>query len=345
MAAQILQKYKYGSEKAVQWLMSHFEEDGSYGSSIQDLASYYKSPYLLYLSGKVEESYQLLTYIKNKFMQDNGDFVTAEDIKSENEAFGEYWAYINGWLALTAQKLGRFDIAYPAYQYLTSFYHPKHGGFTTNKPYGQADNVVDVLSTAHLGLTALYFGDLEKANSAGELLQRFVSMQPDIKQGFYLRLNDAGKIITDFPQQASIFFKVSTLQPDQAYFMVGYPIAFLGKLYQATHDRRYLDTAKRYLDFAFNCHDNLRTCHFSHKVAWGAAIVAKLTGEQRFADLATDITDYLLNIQDTKGGWLQEQPAHTSFDQTAEIAIWLREIAAELSTEKGEGTRRGLQVG
>jgi hypothetical protein len=345
MAAQILQKYKYSSEKAVQWLMSHFEEDGSYGSNIQDLASYYKSPYLLYLSGKMEESYQLLTYIKNKFMQDNGDFVTAEDIKSENEAFGEYWAYINGWLALTAQKLGRFDIAYPAYQYLTSFYHPKHGGFTTNKPYGQADNVVDLLSTAHLGLTALYFGDLEKANSAGELLQRFVSMQPDIKQGFYLRLNDAGKIITDFPQQASIFFKVSVLQPDQAYFMVGYPIAFLGKLYQATHDRRYLDTAKRYLDFAFNCHDDLRTCHSSHKIAWGAAIVARLTGEQRFADLATDIADYLLNIQDTKGGWLQEQPAHTSFDQTAEIAIWLREIAAELSTEKGEGARRGLQVG
>jgi hypothetical protein len=66
MAAQILQKYKYSSEKAVQWLMSHFEEDGSYGSNIQDLASYYKSPYLLYLSGKMEESYQLLTYIKNQ---------------------------------------------------------------------------------------------------------------------------------------------------------------------------------------------------------------------------------------------------------------------------------------
>jgi hypothetical protein len=121
MMVQALQKYKHGSEKAVQWLMSHFKEDGSYGSNIQDLASYYKSPYLLYLSGRVEESYQLLAYIKHKFMQDNGDFVTAEDIKSENKAFGEYWAYINGWLALTAHKLGRFDVAYPAYQYLLSF--------------------------------------------------------------------------------------------------------------------------------------------------------------------------------------------------------------------------------
>lgn len=336
MVAQIPQKYKHGSEKAVQWLMSHFEEDGSYGSNIQDLASYYKSPYLLYLSGRVEESCQLLTYIKDKFMQGNGDFITADDIKSENKAFGEYWAYINGWLALTAQKLGRFDVAYPAYQYLTSFYHPKHGGFTTNKPYGQAHNVVDVLSTAHLGLTSLYFGNLEKAKSAGELLQRFVSMQPDIEQGFYLRLNDVGKIITDFPQEASIFFKVSAVQPDQAYFMIGYPAAFLGKLYQVTREKHYLGTAKSYLDFALNCHDNLRTCHFSHKVAWGAAIVANLTRELRFADLAKSISEYLLSIQDANGGWLQEQPAHTSFDQTAEIAIWLREIAAELSTQEGE---------
>ena len=110
MVAQILRKYKRGSEKAVQWLMSHLEEDGTYGSDIQDLASYYKSPYLLYLSGRVEESNQLLTHIKDKFMRSNGDFVTAGDIKSENKAFGEYWAYINGWLALTAQKLGRFDV-------------------------------------------------------------------------------------------------------------------------------------------------------------------------------------------------------------------------------------------
>lgn len=134
MVAQTLQQYKQASEKAVQWLMSHFEEDGSYGSNIDDLASYYKSPYLFYLSGRVEESYQLLTHIKRKFMRNNGDFVTADDIKSENNVFGEYWAYINGWLALTAQKLGRFDVGYPAYQYLTSFYHPTQGGFTTHKP-------------------------------------------------------------------------------------------------------------------------------------------------------------------------------------------------------------------
>ena len=69
---------------------------------------------------------------------------------------------MNGWIALTAQKMGRFDVAYPAYDYLQTFFHPKLEGFTTRNPYGQGDNTVDVLTTAHLGLVALYLGNLEK---------------------------------------------------------------------------------------------------------------------------------------------------------------------------------------
>lgn len=332
MVAHTLQPYQQASERAAHWLLSHLEKDGSYGSTIQDLASYYKSPYLFYLSGRVEEASQLLTYIQRHFMRNNGDFVTADHLKSENPALAEYWAYMNGWLALTAQKLGRFEVSYPAYQYLTTFYHPTLGGFITQKPAAQTPPTVDVLSTAHLGLTALYFGDLDKAKRAGDLLQTFAALQPDSQQGFYLRLDNEGRLLTAFPPEASLFFTVSAVQPNQAYFMVGYPAAFLGKLYQATGHPPYLDTAKSYLEFALSCRDHLRTCPWSHKVAWGAAIVAHLTRERRWAELAESIADSLLSHQEADGSWWPAQPAPTSFDQTAEIAIWLREITAELST-------------
>jgi hypothetical protein len=264
-------------------------------------------------------------------LRKNGDFTTQGDRKSENGAFREYWAYTNGWIVIAAQKMGRFDVAYPAYYYLNSFYHPNLGGFTTNKPYGQEKNIVDVLTTAHLGLVALYFGDLEKAQSAGRLLQKFIDVQPDSQSRFYLRINDEGEILTQFPKQASIFFEVSTNQPNQAYFMIGYPIAFLGKLYLATGDDAYLKTAKNYLEFALSCHESIRSFHFSHKVAWGAALIAKITSEPKYVELSTNIVNYLLSIQDSEGVWLKEEPIHTSFDQTAEIAIWLKEISAELN--------------
>ncbi len=331
MTQEIILKYMNSSTKAVNWLASQINDDGSYSVDTQDLACYYKSPYLFYISGKTELANRILNYIKNQFLRANGDLTTQENYKSENGAFAEYWAYINGWIAIAAQKMGRFDVAYPVYQYLSSFYYPKSGGFTTNKPFQNGENVVDVLTTAHLGLTCLYFGDLERAKNAGKLLDKFMNIQPDIKSGFYLRMNDEEKLILDFYEDVSLFFQVSATHPNQAYFMIGYPLAFLANLYRSSGDKFYLNTANKYLDFAWSCYENIRSFYFSHKVAWGAAIIANLTGEIKAVELSKSIADYLLSIQTEAGAWLTEQPAYSYFDQTTEIAIWLREIATEIS--------------
>ena len=110
--------------------------------------------------------------------------------------------------------MGSFDVAYPAYRYLNSFCHKKKGGFTTQKPYGESENIVDAFKTAHLGLTSLYFGEVEKAEKAGRLLQDFFSKQADLSSGFYLRMNDAGQLITEYPKEAALFHKVSATEPE-----------------------------------------------------------------------------------------------------------------------------------
>ena len=331
MDQQTLITYQQSSERAVEWLAAHLHNDGSFQVSPHDLACYYKAPYLFFISGKIEEANRVLSYIHKAFGRENGDFATSKDRKSENGAFVEYWGYMNGWIALTAQKMGRFDVAYPAYDYLQTFFHPKLEGFTTRNPYGQGDNTVDVLTTAHLGLVALYLGNLKKAKAAGQLIQTILSLQPNTKKEFFLRLNDEGNLITEYPGESAFFFVVSAIQPNQAYFMLGYPIAFLGKLYTATQDSHYLHTAKGYLEFLLTCQGNLRAFHYSHKVAWGAAMMARLTKDSRYTELAKSIADYLVKTQSQDGRWLTDQPAYTVFDQTAEIAIWMKEISNELS--------------
>ena len=331
MDQQVLKTYQQSADRAVDWLVAQLKNDGAFHLPVDDLACYYKIPYLFSVSGKIQEANRVLSYIQRTFGRENGDFATSRDLKSENGAFVEYWSYMNGWIALAAQKMGRFDVAYPAYDYLQSFYHPRHGGFTTLKPYGQNDNTVDVLTTAHLGLVALYLGDLRKAKTAGHLIQSILFLQPNKHQGFYLRLKDDGELITDFADEASMFFLVNTRQPNQAYFMLGYPIAFLGKLYAATNDAQYVDTAKEYLEFLLACQGNLRTFHYSHKVAWGAAMTARITKDNRYIELARSIAEYLVQTQSQDGRWLQDEPAYTFFDQTAEIAIWMREMSSEFS--------------
>lgn len=90
MVEHDLKKYKQSSEKALNWLLSHLKNDGSYGSVVNDVACYYKSPYLFYISGKIEEANRVLSHIKKTFMRESGDFTTSSEMKSENGAFTEY---------------------------------------------------------------------------------------------------------------------------------------------------------------------------------------------------------------------------------------------------------------
>lgn len=325
-------RYEQAADRGVRWLTVSLGNDGSYGPEADDLACYYKSPYLFGLSGQVRRATQLFEFIRRRFMRSDHDFATAPDHKSGNAVFNEYWAYPNGWLAMGAQRLGRFDIAYPAFEYLRSRHESVRGGFLTGRPSGSGDGETDALTTAHLGLVCLYFGDLPRAKGAGDWLARLLTLQPDLRSGLFLRLDQSGGLVRDIPWGKAAFYLVSTREPDQAYFMIGYPIAFLAKLHEATADEIYLKAARDYLDFAVSCEGNLRSSPTSHKVAWGAAILARITRDPRCSELAVTIADHLLAIQDPSGAWLVDQPAHTAFDQTAEISIWLKEISADLST-------------
>ncbi|MBS0358550.1 MAG: hypothetical protein JSS53_04715, partial [Proteobacteria bacterium] len=196
-------------------------------------------------------------------------------------------------------------------------------------PYGEKDNAVDLLTTAHFGHIALYFGDLEKAKKAGDFLCDTLSQQPD-KEKIFLRFNNAGEIIQDFAHESDFLFVIDSKKPQRAYFMIGYPAAFLGLLYRATQSSKYLHAAKAYLDFALKCQPNLYHFHFSHKVAWAAAIVYSLTHDKPYLELSQKITNYLINTQNKDGTWLSDEPIFIKMDQTAETAIWLKEISNEL---------------
>lgn len=326
--------YLGAADRALDWIGSHLQEDGSFGPGADDLGCYYKAPYAFALAGRVLEAHRILTYIQRRFMSSDGDFSTSADAKSENAAFEEYWAYPNGWIALGAHRIGRFDFSYPAWHYLRSFSEPTTGGFRTGASGRSSHGVIDALTTAHLGLLCLYLGEVQRARAAGRWLAALLGMQPDLQRGFYLRVASDGALVQNFPDGAAAFHVVRAHEPNQAYFMVGYPIGFLGKLFQATGDKSHLDTARHYLDFALGCTGNLRSFYFSHKVAWGAAVVAAIIADRTAADLATEIADYLISIQDPEGSWLSGQPPYDQYDQTAEISIWLREITVGLDAAR-----------
>ena len=61
---------------------------------------------------------------------------------------------------------------------------------------------MDVLTSAHLGLISLSFGDLETAKNARKLLDKFMNIQPNLKSRFNLRINDDEKLSINFSEPA-----------------------------------------------------------------------------------------------------------------------------------------------
>ncbi|SHF00968.1 hypothetical protein [Streptoalloteichus hindustanus] len=322
--------YERAARRAVGWLTDRLADDGSFREADDDIACYYKAPYLFALAGHPAEANRLLSHVHRRFGRHDHDYRTTAETKSANPAFEEFWAYPNGWITIAAQRMGRFDVAHPAFRFLRWFHQPATGGFRTRGPQHAHNMGTDALTTAHLGLASLYFEDMERAEGAGRWLAETLRLQPDLDVGLYLRRDGAGAVVREFPDAEAAFHVVSATEPDQAYFMVGYPMAFLAALHRATGHPGHLEAAWGYLDFALRCTGNLRSCHHSHKIAWGAAALARTTGDQDCATLATDIADHLLSTQDDSGAWLPDQPALTRFDQTAEVAIWLLEITAAL---------------
>lgn len=319
-------KYLNAARKALSWLENRLLENGEIKGMPQDIACYYKAPAFLMQQGRWDLANRVLDHIKTIFMQPNGDFLSSIDVKSANPAFTELWNYTNGWIAQTAQRLGRFDLSYPAWKFLQQYFNSHLGGWKTHL-LPDFESTADTISTAHLGLASLYFGDIAKASNAGTFLQNVISKQLAGSTKFYLRIDSKGELVTNFPIEMAIFEHVDQHQPNQAYFMLGYPIAFLTKLFQATGDTVHLETAKLYFDWVYGCTGNLRNFFFSHKVAWGAACLAEVTGDVRALQLSHTIADYLVSIQHDDGSWLSSQDLLTMCDQTVEIAIWLTEIA------------------
>jgi hypothetical protein len=313
--------------RAVDWLVARIGPNGSLGEDCRDLACYYKLPYLMQLAGRPADAHRLLDWIRARFLRPDGDLRTSDAIKTADPVLALYPGYIDGWIAIAGHRIGRFDLSFPIWNRLRGFWSPELDGFTLEPVSAPNGGTLEILTCAHLGLVALYLGDLELARGAGRALRRFLARQPFPQTRFYLRIAGSGQVQTDFPTEAAGLHLIAADQPGQAWFFIGYPVALLARLYRATGETEHLATAQGYLAFAERCAPCMVTEHFAHKVAWGAAELAYATHAEAAYRLSAEIARYLVAAQSSDGTWMADQPMHTRVDQSAELAIWLLEIA------------------
>lgn len=326
------------AKKTLDFFIKNLQENGAYKAPyddqiLKDISAYYKSVLMFILADEHKKAIDILKFISEHFMRKDGDFLSdkKENLKSANGAYEEFWAYTNGWIVRAANLLGNKEVADKGYGFLqNNFYNFREGYFYTNKP-GTNNGVSDVLTNAHLGLINLEHGEKEIAKKAGDYLIKMLEMQPDLDKGFYLR-SQYGSLME---KQDPLHF-IDRHQSNQLYFMIGYPIAYLGRLYKATKEEAYLTAAEQYAKFALSC-EELPQSIYSHKVAWAYSILFEITRNQDYLKGLEDISNFFLKLVDKQlGAWFLNTAEtdlniiYNAYDQSAEIACWFMEINKNL---------------
>jgi hypothetical protein len=314
------------------WLEAQIDPvTGSFGADAFDLAAYYKAAAAMHLVGRPRLAYKLLDFIASSFLQPDGDLLTAPGLRTNDPVLSQYPGYMNGWVILGAQRSGRFDVSRRAYDFFRGYQDPASGASVLVGPYfSGTTSQRELLMTAHLGVNALYMGEMDIAEAAGWALVDFYDIQPDPNERIYLRTDATGALVTSFPPEIAGLCVVEASQTGQSWFFVGYPIAYLTLLHQATGEARFLKYARKYAEFALRCGTRLTSEHYGHKVGWGAALLARATGKKRYRKLAEAVAQSLLATQAPDGGWLPGQARVTRLDQSAEVVQWLLEIGSLL---------------
>ena len=284
--------------RAGQFLRSRQEPDGTTPGA-DSIWGYYSQPLAFLSAGSVSDwncANRCLDLIQRDFLTDNGTL--------QIEAFplvGDLYPY--PYLIRGAATWGRVDMAVPLTRFLLRF-QDECGGF-----YYRMDDpsLIDPAVTAHGGISLILTGHLREAERAGQYFTRLHDLQPD-PDGRYLTVWDtkSGRLLSDYGAAEDVPWGLGSQlvrdnpQGGNAYWDIGYMMAFLTALFQTAGDRDYLRVAEEMFDVVS------RYKGFHHhvwKTSWGCAALYQATGKAKYLQAATAMADEIVKTQEEDGGF------------------------------------------
>jgi len=324
-------KLRAGAE----WLAARLKPDGSFGKGTDDLNYYYKMPWGMAAGGLPWASSLVGDHLKGSFLLKDGDMRMSEALSKDQWTRLLYF-YYEGWAVYGLQKVSRYDVTYRAMSFLARFQDRSSGGFYSNKDKGQ----MDILTTGLLGLCCLGSGELERGVRAGTFLASALNEQKD-PGAFYNVVGANGSLVKEFPEEAKLYYVVDKTALDQWYFHLGIPIAFLVKLYEASGEERFLQTAEEYFVVCEQSREDVFKWNGTGKLSWGSSLLYKHLRDQKYRKAALSIMEGLFRAQQPEGGLLslrsaygslEEQPLSDTIESTAECVALGSETVQALSS-------------
>ena len=323
------------------WLVERQNPDGSWiGLSDPQADAFYKGSWPLLLTGQPAAAHRLLTYVRQHLMTADGDFVP----RRHPWHTAVHYVYANVYFIVGAMHADRYDVAMPALRFLLGQQDPDHGGIYSRRVEAGQKTFCDTMSAGAAGVALLAGGQLDAARRVAGFLAHIVALQPAPDERFYATVEADGTLGTQFGDDEAVWRVIETQSPDQCWYALGLPFAFLIRMAEAAEkgsdqESRYRDLVQWYLDFQRRC-VNPWDGGSSGKAGWGSAMLYRITGEKQYRDIALHVADMIAGKQAADGGWASSGGAYgevheqvltnADFDVTSEYTLWLALIAANL---------------
>ena len=323
-------------DRGVGWMLAQSAADGSYRDAMPALGAYYKTPYFWAATGHGGHFGRAAAYMESTFFGPDG-FHSETDPKAPVYN-SHFFNYMMGWVARGLWIGGRLDFARKAYEYLAA---PQDEFITATCDQGPEVTVANrnIGAAANAGVSFIYAGDMASARHCGDFVWSVFAAQAGAADEFIVRTDAAGALLREFPEAERAVTVIDMHKPDQMYWYLGIAMAMFGKMYEATGEAEHLDRAAAAFDVFDRCQANVADDDLTvGKVGYGAALLHRLTGEQRYLDACRRCAANLIRTQQDDGYWLYERRGDitelnrsTMLDFCAELTIWCVEMTKELS--------------
>ncbi|MGC9316787.1 MAG: hypothetical protein ACP5KN_01980 [Armatimonadota bacterium] len=310
-----LKAFREAGERAVRFQLEYQQPDGCFIWDDEIRDAYHKQPYSWGISSYLQQTHRLLNWIRDNTLQDDGSL---QDYNGD--------VYKQSWFFQGCHRLGRFDLSHPVMGWLMA-QQRQCGGL----PHFAADQRLRALSTAWTGVSALYFGRMDVAERAAGWCIDLLA-QPDAGRFYFCTTLD-GKLATEEIDENPQYIDLQKLK--QPYWEIALPWMLMGRLYQATGERPWLEHANGFFEWYLNCAEDRFTYVGSGKGSLAAAIHYLNTGDTRAREGAMAFGEFLLATQYPEGGWRDEDEPDVPLiyiDHAAEFNVWLQEVSAILGS-------------
>ena len=332
------------------WIRSRLDEDGQWrGYSGRDINAYFKAPWSFFSAGDRPAAELGLAHIEREYLQPDGDIAHVTNFQVRER----HPLYPHAHVAIGAALLGRVDVADRILSFVARHRHADLEAWGSLASTGTSPHC-DSISTSVLGLACLESGRLEQARGAARFLARLLDQQPRPQTEFLTTMLGSGEVLTSAPGAALRKDQRIALQDRfQAWWGIGFPVAFLGRLFEHSGDRKWLELAQRYLELLDRAPQSWQDLA-AGKAAWGCAVLYRATGDPAFRSRALRAARALVSRMASDGGWhacingeggTTRAPTAMGYEASTEFALWLALVGEAVAKRDGVAWKEPAHYG